>query len=206
MSDGEKPSNLRPLLLSTLSVVGLVVFGWYLFGPAPERDVVDEDEGGTKYWYCPKCGLDMICPPEKVDKETLCPRCTHDGIKLEVNSYSHTNGAPPGESDPVIKILLFIPAILAVLLFVSTQLRGVHFAPARGKSFVFPCPACEHPLRYQQADIGHNDVCPVCKEPFIYPDLDARPRRSRRSQNNEEAQAWLDELKKGRKNKDRRSP
>lgn len=200
MAVSENPSNLRPLLLSALSVVALALFGWYLFAPSFEPEPGDEDEGGTKYWYCPQCGLEMTCPPEKVNEVTPCPKCVHDGVKFEVHNYSRANGEGPAkDTDPVVKFLFFLPATLVVLLFISTQMRSVRFAPSRGKNFIFSCPACEHPVRYQQPEVGTNGICPDCGEQFIYPDLDAPPRKSKRSETNDVASAWLAELKKNRK-------
>jgi len=157
-------------------------------------------QGQTEFWYhCPRCDLEMTCPPEFEHRVAFCPRCGSAKSVMEVNNHP---GAPGGfltsrRNKLVLAIVIGVPALLAVTFLLATlgSTRAKAAAPeSADASNVNRCPSCSQQLYYDAFMVGRPAACPACQAPL------ARPPHDR-----DKVRAWQRSLVKWAKRSARRN-
>jgi hypothetical protein len=179
-------------LLAGVAVLLLLAGGWYLLSPA-DRDPDDNGEPPVRTWHCPKCGLEMPCPPGREDTETLCPHCVHEKVAFEVVTRPQGRSAvlPDGPNRVVLGVSVGVLALLAVAVLVLGRAPKAWQARKEEPFHHCRCPGCSRKMRYPQSLAGCMMTCPDCDTAITLPAGDAQTRAPGRQQ---DVALWQEQL------------
>jgi hypothetical protein len=144
--------------------------GWYLLSSA-DGDPEANQEPPVRYWHCPKCGLEMTCPPGQEDAETLCLHCIHDKVAFQVVTRAQGQGAvlPVGHSRWVLGVGAGLAILLAAAVMALSRAQKTARVPKEERLHHCRCPGCSRKVRYPQSQAGCRMTCPDCNVAFALP-------------------------------------
>ncbi len=152
-----------------LALLAILALGWGLpclvQGQTPA-----EQQPGPQYWlYCPRCGLEMTCPPDLVKEGCICPRCARRDVRMQVTTSPPSQaGESSSNGSPVVRwIALGLAATMAVAWAI---LKRHQAAQAQAANDLRPasCQVCGATLKYRECDEGLTGTCPTCGETVQY--------------------------------------
>jgi hypothetical protein len=170
-------------LIAGMAVLLLLAGGWYLLSPA-DGNPEDNGEPPVRTWHCPKCGLEMPCPPGQEDTETFCPHCIHEKVALEVVTRARGPGAvlPDGPTRMVLGVGAGVLVLLAGALLALDRARKARQARKEEPVHRCRCPGCSRRLRYRQSQAGCTTICPDCNTSLTLPAGNVQTRAPARQQ------------------------
>jgi hypothetical protein len=116
-------------LVGGVALVLVLAGCWYLYSPAGGEPGEDE-EPEVHLWHCPNCGLEMTCPPGQEDRVTMCPRCSHEKVALEVvTRRPGRGGLPLGVNGHLLAVGGGIVAVLGLGVWLGSRVRHGSRAP-----------------------------------------------------------------------------
>jgi hypothetical protein len=151
-----------------VALLGAVVLGWGL--PCVLRGQQPADRE-PKYWLvCPRCGLEMTCPPEWVKTGCMCPRCGRTDAHMDVTtSPPSREGEASGGGSRVVRWLAITVAVLLAAAWVAMKcIQAAQARADRDDLRPSPCPVCGAILKYRETDAGLTVTCPACGEKVTY--------------------------------------
>jgi uncharacterized paraquat-inducible protein A len=130
--------------------------------PAPPKSVGDPSR--FRFLYCPECGREKAYTP--VEKDHQCLYCDKPMIGA-AESIKQARG-----TSPYARTAMLVFTELVGLMAVAWYLARPRPTDPDEEFIYYFCEGCGQKIRYRETQIGHMALCPRCKRPFVFPELD----------------------------------
>ena len=153
----------RKILL--VLVAGAVASAITIWFTLPSSSTFISDPSKYHFMYCPHCGKEQKFDVDKYVKG--CPKCGSDFVPTEESIA--VSGRPLSRySKTFLWLMVELVAVMAGILFVTRRRAGMSDEP-----YVYTnCEQCRQRIRYRERQIGNSAMCPRCRKPFVYPEVD----------------------------------
>ena len=151
--------------LVSVLVIGALVIGATAWMTYPRRPKSITDLAKARYMHCPECSREKKYSPAPLDEKCLV--CDKPMIvTAESITRSGTAENPYGRM-----LMLMFAELVGVLAAVWFITRPRHHNPDEELIYM-KCEQCRQKIRYREPQIGNAAMCPRCKHPFVYPEID----------------------------------
>jgi hypothetical protein len=155
---------MRWTLLLVLGTGALVIAGtvWATW-PGPPKSIGDPSK--FKFLYCPQCGREK--PYTAVEKEQQCIYCEKTMIGSPESMKQKSQGLGPYSEMVMVVFVEVVGLMFAFWLVARPRTADPH------EEFIYMfCESCRQKIRYRERQVGLMALCPRCKQPFTFPELD----------------------------------
>jgi DNA-directed RNA polymerase subunit RPC12/RpoP len=173
----------RALALGAGLVVVLgVAAGYWLVQSSRGPEATGQGQA-EKWYHCPRCGLELPCPPGFEERVVFCSHCGSAKSVMEVRARAWAPGGfLAGRGSKLVPaIVIGVAALLAVVLLLASLVRKGAKASQRESAdaaSVCRCPGCGRRLHYRRSQAGRRAACPACDAPVVFPPYDDDPVRA----------------------------
>lgn len=153
----------RNLLL--VIVVGTLVVGGTIWATWPDPPKSIDDASKPKFLYCKQCGREK--PYSPAEKDQVCLYCDRPMVATSESVKQKYRGAGPYSQ----MVMVVFAEVIALMFAIWIVARPRTYTPEEEFIYHF-CESCNQKIRYRERQIGLMALCPRCKRPFTYPELD----------------------------------
>lgn len=152
-------------LLLVLGAGGLIIAAT-VWATLPSTPKSSGDPARFRFLYCPNCGREKPYTP--VEKDQQCLYCDKAMIG-SAESVKQSRGAGPYSQ----MIMLVFTEVVGLMFLIWLVARPRPADPREEYIYTY-CESCRQKIRYRERQVGLTALCPRCRQPFTFPELDPR--------------------------------